>query len=735
MTPHNLLNHHHQHLAHPILPVFTSDGKTKPSKKKRTTGSRSFALFAIVFLAYVGYRRVTKATDTLPSLSQHSALSRRDLKEKLEREARLATDHGGGGWRGIAPPPGVTVFPAAAPTARRLLVCTHSRLAWYNYDTEEFQVIHEGQGVYYGGFPGEEVDGQGRPTTLWVVSRPHNWRPTTSKEWLLQVDAETGKEMQRIPLASRFTHDTVRTKDRVYAADTGDGQILELEFPSMQLLRRMELFTLKEHVNTLSPTVNKTMWAMLHNLGNSALAEIDLTTGRERRRLSGVGLKSHGAVQWRGAIIGLDSDHAALMRIEVPSALDDDSNNAGEERSGNSNKTQVLRLWSAPEPNKYLKGLVVVDDIAFFGIAEAQERQARDSADLNCEVAAFDLIESVLLWRRQLPTRGLLNVLATPHLQVESTAHAVWISNPNLSYRSTPDFMAFLAHAKAAAKRKDGMHIGDPFLDDDDDDGGDAGVGSHVKLTLLDLEPLGETDPLHWYPPLIGGRWATGYPRLDNSAKDRAHGLGSGAQLPLFRWDGYKDLKEYLLGMPADDWTDEAARKSNAWLEGRAGNLNQFKPNTSAIHMIFSDQTGARVVEFPWYKQRFARFVDPLLHRLLGADMANIIRLQFAIMPPDTHIKRHVDKGGYSATGHRIHLVVASNPDVSFHVCEKRKCVPIHVEEGLVFELNNRLDHFVDNNGTTPRIHMVLDVVESPRERIPLRVGQTCNYVDGEIKC
>lgn len=446
------------------------------------------------------------------------------------------------------------------------------------------------------------------------------------------------------------------------------------------------------------------------------MVEIDLATGKEVRRLSNVGLKSHGAVLWRGVMISLDSDNGALMQVDLSSGT-------------------THRLWKAPDAKRYLKGLCVVDDIAFFGIAEAQERKSRDSTDLNCEIGAFDLIEGVLLWRRQIQTRGLLNVLAAPHLQVESTAHAVWTNDRKQSYRATEEYAEDLALAQAAKKTgKVGgrRRVNDPLIDDPDPN--PRVKNTTIKLSLLDTEGLPVGDPLVAYPPAIGGHWATGYPRLDNASKDKSHGLGSGAQLPLLRFD-QKALKEYLLSLPMEDWGEEAARKSNAWLTGREGNLNQFKPGTSAIHMIFSDNKGDTVFEFPWYKERFAKFVDPLLEQLLGDDVANIIRMQFAIMPAETHIKRHIDRGGYSAIGHRIHLVVASSPKVKFMVCEKETCVPIHVEEGLVFELNNRLDHYVDNDGDAARIHMVVDVVESPRKRIALKVGQVCAYNNGRIDC
>jgi hypothetical protein len=49
------------------------------------------------------------------------------------------------------------------------------------------------QGVYYGTIPSNRVDAQGRPTAVWVVSRPHNWHPKTTLEQMLEIDLDTGE--------------------------------------------------------------------------------------------------------------------------------------------------------------------------------------------------------------------------------------------------------------------------------------------------------------------------------------------------------------------------------------------------------------------------------------------------------------------------------------------------------------------------------------------------------------
>lgn len=65
----------------------------------------------------------------------------------------------------------------------------------------------------------------------------------------------------------RFTHDAIRVGDRAYICNTEDGAILELAFPAMTQLRRFPLFTKQEHINTLASYDGKTMWVVLHNLG------------------------------------------------------------------------------------------------------------------------------------------------------------------------------------------------------------------------------------------------------------------------------------------------------------------------------------------------------------------------------------------------------------------------------------------------------------------------------------
>jgi hypothetical protein len=55
-------------------------------------------------------------------------------------------------------------------------------------------------------------------------------------------------------------------------------------------------------------------------------------------------------------------------------------------------------------------------------------------------------------------------------------------------------------------------------------------------------------------------------------------------------------------------------------------------------------------------------------------------------------------------------------------------CYKVPTGEGFVFELNNKVPHKVSNGGATDRVHLVVDIAESPRNRVALSPGDTCDY-------
>lgn len=136
----------------------------------------------------------------------------------------------------------------------------------------------------------------------------------------------------------------------------------------------------------------------------SDVVALDMTSEppRELLRIKGVGTKAHGLVEWGSKLIMLDSDAGTLVQLDPYTSNVDD-------------------IWAVPEGGKFLKGLAVIDDTAYFGINVWSQRSERDDPETAEELAAVDLIQRRLVWRRRVATKGLLNIVSAPHLGEEST--------------------------------------------------------------------------------------------------------------------------------------------------------------------------------------------------------------------------------------------------------------------------------------------------------------------------
>ena len=72
---------------------------------------------------------------------------------------------------------------------------------------------------------------------------------------------------------------------------------------------------------------------------------------------------------------------------------------------------------------------------------------------------------------------------------------------------------------------------------------------------------------------------------------------------------------------------------------------------------------------------------------------------------PNTQIKSHIDGHRLVEVTTRVHLVLETNNE-SYITCNDEKR---HFDTGECFILNNLMRHSVQNNGTSPRTHLVID--------------------------
>lgn len=163
--------------------------------------------------------------------------------------------------------------------------------------------------------------------------------------------------------------------------------------------------------------------------------QVNLETGAEEARVPRVGTQAHGLVFWDKRMLTLDSAGGVLVSVDpasngtdavqqlwqvgcvwacvpavqagCPSPLACTSSHLTPSLLATLPPTHCTQVGDA---DRFLKGLCVVDDIAFFGVCPVASEAARADPATSCDLAAYDLKQSVLLWRRQLPTKGLLNV-------------------------------------------------------------------------------------------------------------------------------------------------------------------------------------------------------------------------------------------------------------------------------------------------------------------------------------
>ena len=643
----------------------------------------------------------------------------------------------------------------AGPAAGKLLLlASHNMLQFYDVERRRpARVLHEGRGVYYGTFPGDPWDGV---PTLWVISRPHNWRSKgpDDREVLLRLGAGDpiwGQVLEEKAVEASFLHDGIRAAESgdVFLADTEGGNLLQLEYPGMALKTRHAVFTRHDHVNTVAMvpgSKGREVLAVLHGMGGqSEIARVDVALGQVVQKYSGFGTKCHGLVnvgpdQW----LMLDSGSGSLILVSL--------NGKGSIRDrAVGPKVSKEVLWQDSE-RTFLKGLTVVGDVAFFGISKWGSRKERDSPDKTADLAAFDLVTRQLVFRETVETHGLLNVVAAPHLAVGSTYTANPSWQVSTTFGAAPAFVAAIAAGPGAAgaptpvPAPNALEMPAPRVDEQRLDLRDpryaearARARARVDGERMELDPdLPAWNPEDGEAPINLQLGPGAKQWMPLAMKDGArHNEGAPLMLQLGDLDPALLAPIQAFAESADLWDPVLVAKKNVRLMGRDSNQNRFKPGTQTVHLIFSDHESADFYRYPYW-HRYSPELKPamgsILEPILGPGWENhLSRVQFARMPPGTNILKHVDSGPWAARNHRVHFVVQTNPEVDFFVFRRdaakvQQETPIPVHEGSVFELNNRLPHRVQNTGVRNRIHLLVDYSEEAHEFHELKAGDSCDY-------
>lgn len=79
----------------------------------------------------------------------------------------------------------------------------------------------------------------------------------------------------------------------------------------------------------------------------------------------------------------------------------------------------------------------------------------------------------------------------------------------------------------------------------------------------------------------------------------------------------------------------------------------------------------------------------------------------YAKLPPNKKIPKHSDPDYYLSVVHRLHIPIFTNENCYFHLDD----TTIHMEEGRLYEINNLMNHSVENKGDSDRVHLIVDII------------------------
>ena len=101
----------------------------------------------------------------------------------------------------------------------------------------------------------------------------------------------------------------------------------------------------------------------------------------------------------------------------------------------------------------------------------------------------------------------------------------------------------------------------------------------------------------------------------------------------------------------------------------------------------------------------------PVMHKAIESykyQNAQFPKAMLARLSAGAVIDRHRDGAGSNLHTHKIHVPVQTNEKAIMFIDGE----PFHLREGRAYEVNNIVDHAVENLGTEDRIHLIFEVFD-----------------------
>lgn len=100
----------------------------------------------------------------------------------------------------------------------------------------------------------------------------------------------------------------------------------------------------------------------------------------------------------------------------------------------------------------------------------------------------------------------------------------------------------------------------------------------------------------------------------------------------------------------------------------------------------------------------------PYIRQIMARLQVPISRTRLMLLAPGAEILKHFDAGYHWYRRVRIHIPILTHPEVIFGCADQE----IHMQEGEAWCFDHRKWHWVKNNSSFPRVHLVIDTKGSP---------------------
>ena len=169
------------------------------------------------------------------------------------------------------------------------------------------------------------------------------------------------------------------------------------------------------------------------------------------------------------------------------------------------------------------------------------------------------------------------------------------------------------------------------------------------------------------------------------------------------------DVRSHLA---STNWTEGRYNRSEQTL--KAGYVIEMPYAIRAFYQMTPDDEPLRVA---------AQSLIDWINTQDGLEGFEPVRGEIASLVPDARLEVHYDMCWFHNNSRRLHIPLITNKNCWHYSQPAGSLATVyHMQQDQLYELNNRIDHTAANEGTTDRVHLIVDFM--PRDFLRKRMAE-----------